>query len=98
MIPLLIIVMSVGVWLIKKESLTAGLLCYPAFLEGALCHRRVTHFSGNANQGTDAGAFLWNLNNDSSNDNRNIGGRLTVAAIVEVQAPHPLVEYVAIKA
>jgi len=89
----------VGVWLIKKkESWTAGLLCYPAFLEGALCHRRVTHFSGNANQGTDAGAFLWNLNNDSSNDNRNIGGRLTVAAIVEVQAPHPLVEYVAIKA
>jgi len=63
-----------------------------------LYHHRVTNFGSNANQGTDAGAFLWNVNNDSSNDNRNIGGRLTVVRKLEIQTPHPLVEYVATKA
>jgi len=36
----------------------------------------VTHFGGNANNGTNTGAFYWNVNNDSSNRNRNIGTRL----------------------
>lgn len=90
--------MLVGVWLIKKESYVAGLRCYPASLEGVLCHHRVTLFGSNANNGSQAGTFYWNVNNDSSNDNRNIGGRLTVATIVEAQSPHPLVKYVATRA
>jgi len=36
----------------------------------------VTIFSRNANNGTNAGAFYWNLNNDSGNLNRNIGRQL----------------------
>ena len=40
--------------------------------------RRVANFSRNANNGTNAGGFLWNLNNGSSNLNRNIGAHLAV--------------------
>jgi len=36
----------------------------------------VTHFGGNANNGTHASTFYWNVNNSSSNANRNIGTRL----------------------
>jgi len=36
----------------------------------------VTHFSGNANNGTHAGVFYWNVNNSSGNANRNIGSQL----------------------
>jgi len=36
----------------------------------------VTHFSSNANNGTNASTFYWNVNNSSSNANRNIGTRL----------------------
>ena len=39
------------------------------------------HFSRNANNGTNAGTFYWNLNNDSSNRNRNIGTQLAVANV-----------------
>lgn len=42
---------------------------------------QVTLFSRNANNGTNAGSFYWNLNNDSSNLNRNIGTHLAVAAM-----------------
>lgn len=40
---------------------------------------QVAHFSSNANNGANAGAFYWNLNNDSSNRNRNIGTHLAVS-------------------
>lgn len=39
---------------------------------------RVARFGGNANNGTNAGGFYWNLNNASSNRNRNIGRRHAV--------------------
>lgn len=39
----------------------------------------VTHFSSNANNGANAGGFYWNLNNDSSNRNRNIGTQLAIS-------------------
>jgi hypothetical protein len=35
----------------------------------------VVHVSSNANNGTNAGTFNVNSNNDSSNANRNIGTR-----------------------
>jgi len=36
----------------------------------------VTHFSSNANNGTNASTFYWNVNNSSSNADRWIGARL----------------------
>lgn len=33
---------------------------------------------GNANNGTNAGTFYWNVNNDPSNRNRNIGTRMSL--------------------
>ena len=42
---------------------------------------QVTLFGRNANNGATAGGFYWNLNNDSSNLNRNIGTHLAVAAM-----------------
>jgi len=41
-----------------------------------LFHRHVTILGRNANNGTNAGTFYWNLNNDSGNLNRNIGRQL----------------------
>lgn len=35
-----------------------------------------THLGGNANNGANAGAFYWNVNNSSSNSNRNIGAHV----------------------
>lgn len=40
--------------------------------------QQVALFGGNANNGTNAGRFYWNLNNASSNANRNIGAHLAV--------------------
>lgn len=39
---------------------------------------QVAHFGGNANNGAQAGAFNVNTNNDSSNDNDNIGRQLSL--------------------
>ena len=36
----------------------------------------MVHVSRNANNGTNAGTFILNANNDSSNRNRNIGTQL----------------------
>ena len=38
----------------------------------------VVNVSGNANNGTNAGTFIVNANNDASNRNRNIGAHLAV--------------------
>jgi hypothetical protein len=42
---------------------------------------RVVHVSSNANNGTNAGTFIVNANNDSSNRNRNIGTHLAVSSV-----------------
>jgi len=58
----------------------------------------VAHFGGNANNGTQAGLFIWNVNNASSNANRNIGARLNPLVLnVMIYAPHHLVKQLAIK-
>ena len=44
-----------------------------------------TLFSGNWNNGTNARTFYWNLNNATSNVNRNIGTHL--ANFVEIESP-----------
>jgi hypothetical protein len=56
-----------------------------------------THLGGNANNGASAGAFYWNLNNDSSNRNRNIGAHVNPHNTVKILVPDLLVEYVATK-
>jgi hypothetical protein len=42
---------------------------------------RVACVSGNANNGSNAGVFALNANNDSSNRNRNIGRQLAVVVL-----------------
>lgn len=44
---------------------------------GDLHRHHVPHFGSNANNGTNAGAFYWNLNNSSGNANRNIGTQVS---------------------
>jgi len=39
----------------------------------SMLNLHVTHFGRNTNNAANAGGFYWNLNNDSSNLNRNIG-------------------------
>jgi hypothetical protein len=56
----------------------------------------VLNVGRNANNGTNAGFFTANANNDSSNRNRNIGSQL-IHQLKKVLTPDPLVEYVAIK-
>lgn len=56
-----------------------------------------THLGGNANNGANAGVFYWNLNNDSSNRNRNIGAHVNPRNTVKILVPDLLVEYVATK-
>lgn len=56
----------------------------------------VLNVGSNANNGTNAGFFTANANNDSSNRNRNIGSQLNLQ-LKKVLIPDPLVEYVAIK-
>ena len=41
-----------------------------------ILYYHVAKFGSNANNGTNAGTFLWNLNNSSSNTNRNNGCHL----------------------
>lgn len=41
---------------------------------------QVVHVSRNANNGTNAGVFYLNSNNDSSNRNRNIGSQHAVCS------------------
>jgi hypothetical protein len=41
---------------------------------------QVVHVSSNANNGTNAGTFYLNSNNDSSNANRNIGSQHAVCS------------------
>jgi hypothetical protein len=48
----------------------------------------VVHVSRNANNGTNAGVFNVNANNDSSNANRNIGSQLAVSSTNETN-PFP---------
>lgn len=58
----------------------------------------LTHFGGNANNGANAGAFYWNLNNDSGNRNRNIGAHVCPqSSAVKMLIPDHLVKHVAIK-
>jgi hypothetical protein len=49
----------------------------------------VTHFSGNANNAGNASTFYWNLNNATSNRNRNIGSQLAVKPIARSPALGP---------
>jgi hypothetical protein len=57
-----------------------------------------THLGGNANNGVNAGVFYWNLNNDSSNRNRNIGAHANPQSnAVKILTPHLLVKSVATK-
>jgi hypothetical protein len=39
---------------------------------------QVAQLGGNANNGLQAGAWNWNVNNDASNSNRNIGSQPAV--------------------
>jgi hypothetical protein len=48
----------------------------------------VVIISSNANNGTNAGTFIVNANNDSSNRNRNIGTHLAVSSAIET-SPFP---------
>jgi len=52
----------------------------------------VTHFGGNANNGTHARAFYWNVNNSSGNANRNIGTRLNPHTYRDGASSSPLGE------
>jgi hypothetical protein len=40
--------------------------------------RQVTKLSGNSTNAANAGTFYWNLNNDSANDNVNIGSQVSL--------------------
>lgn len=46
--------------------------------------RQVVNVGSNANNGTNAGLFYVNSNNDGSNANRNIGARLSAIQILDV--------------
>jgi hypothetical protein len=50
---------------------------YKGFVEEFTC-RQVLHVSSNANNGSNAGTFTFNGNNDSGNRNQNIGSQLAV--------------------
>ncbi len=54
--------------------------------------RQVPLFSGNWNNGSQAGSFYWNLNNLGSNSNRNIGAQ--AAFLPQAHLADLLVEYV----
>lgn len=45
---------------------------------------RVVNVGSNANNAANAGTFMVNANNDSSNANRNIGSQLAVVRVVEL--------------
>jgi len=46
---------------------------------------RVAHLGGNANNGSNAGAFYVNSNNTASNANANIGRQLSLLKIAATQ-------------
>ena len=54
----------------------------------------VVNVSSNANNGTNAGTFYVNANNDSSNRNRNIGTQLAVSCAIKINSFPLLGEYV----
>ena len=55
---------------------------------------RVVHVSSNANNGSNAGVFYLNANNDASNANRNIGSQLAVVSSSWKQTPALTGKYV----
>jgi hypothetical protein len=57
---------------------------------------QVVIVSSNANNGTNAGTFIVNANNDSSNRNRNIGTHLAVSSVREI-SPFPFWENMSIQ-
>lgn len=60
--------------------LALACFCYLSLERRAVNIRGVTHFSGNWNNGLHTGTFYWNVNNDSSNANRNNGSHLLVCS------------------
>lgn len=62
-----------------------------------LFNLHVTHFGSNANNDADAGGFHWNLNNDSSNLNRNIGTHHVSQSLMKCYRELPVLldEYIA---
>jgi hypothetical protein len=48
---------------------------------------QVVIVGGNANNGTNAGTFNVNANNDASNSNRNIGTHLAVSSVQNQPLP-----------
>lgn len=60
---------------------------------------RVLYVGGNWNNGSNAGLFYFNANNDSSNSNSNIGARLLVYSpfIIAQTLPHHLVKILPIR-
>ena len=57
---------------------------------------QVLNVGSNANNGTDAGRFYLNANNDSSYRNRNIGSLLAVSSADET-SPFPVGENMSIQ-
>lgn len=57
----------------------------------------VTHFGSNTNNEANAGGFYWNLNNDSSNLNRNIGTHHVSQSLMKCSDELPVLldEYIA---
>lgn len=47
-------------------------------------NKRVAIIGSNANNGSNAGAFYWNLNNGSGNLNRNIGRQLAGTSLLKL--------------
>ena len=58
---------------------------------------QVTIFGSNTDNGTNAGGFYWNLNNDSSNLNRNIGTHHVSQSLKKCHGKFPVLldEYIA---
>jgi hypothetical protein len=63
----------------------------------SMLNLHVTHFGRNTNNAANAGGFYWNLNNDSSNLNRNIGTHHVSQSLKKCYGgfPVPLDEYIA---
>lgn len=49
----------------------------------------LAHVGGNWNNGSNAGLFIWNLNNSSSNSNLNIGGQTLIRLLVFLAHHNP---------
>jgi hypothetical protein len=58
----------------------------------------VAQLGGNWNNALEAGTWYWNLNNDSSNSNRNNGAHLTLKFVLrKTCCLTNMVEYMTIK-